>query len=39
MTNCFKINLEELVGINARMHSGNSFQLSSFNKVFICIFL
>lgn len=30
--NCFKINLEEMVDVNSKIHSDNSFQLSSLIK-------
>lgn len=37
--NCFKINLEEMVDVNSKIHSDNSFQLSSLNKGCRCVFL
>jgi len=39
MMDCFKINLEKLADVGTNMLSGSSFQLSSFIKVYISIFL
>lgn len=39
MTNRLKINLEKWADVSTKILSGNSFQLSSFIKVCICIFL